>query len=47
MALGLTAVIYYAVALAALAVGLYGLLSLFWLASSTVERSAYLVSSLL
>jgi hypothetical protein len=36
--LSLAAIVYYAVMLVAMVIGLYGLFSLFWLASSAVER---------
>ena len=45
-ALGMTAAVYYAVMLAAFAIGLYGFFSLFWLATSAVERSAHILGTL-
>jgi hypothetical protein len=43
--LGLTAAVYYMVMLAAFVVGLYGLFSLFWLATSAVGRNAQILGS--
>ena len=40
------AIAYYAVMLAAFVVGLYGLLSLFWLASAEIQRSAHILPPL-
>jgi len=45
--LALAAFVYYIVMLAAFIIGLYGFLSLFWLASNTVEHNAQALSSLL
>jgi hypothetical protein len=40
-----TAAIYYVVMLAALMVGLYGLFSLFWLATNSIARNAQISGS--
>jgi len=40
-------VTYYAVMLAAFVIGLYGLFSLFWLASSEIQHNARIVGFLL
>jgi hypothetical protein len=40
-------VTYYAVMLVVFVIGLYGLFSLFWLASSEIQRNARIVGSLL
>jgi hypothetical protein len=40
VALGWVAAVYYTVMLAAFVIGLYGLFSLFWLATSAAARSA-------
>jgi hypothetical protein len=45
--LALAAVVYYAVMLAAFVIGLYGFLSLFWLASNTIRNNAQVISSLI
>lgn len=42
--LGVVAVVYSVVLLAAFAVGMYGLFSLIWLASRAVEQSARAIS---
>jgi hypothetical protein len=44
--LGLTAAVYYTVMLAAFVIGLYGLFSLFWLATSAVGRNAQIPGAL-
>jgi hypothetical protein len=44
--LALASFVYYVVMLAAFVIGLYGFLSLFWLAASAVEHSAQVISSL-
>jgi|GEM_PF-1497840 len=41
-----TAIIYYAVMLAAFVVGLYGFLSLLWMATSALDRNTQLLSAL-
>lgn len=41
-----TAIIYYAVMLAAFVIGLYGFLSLFWMATSALDRTPQLLSAL-
>ena len=41
------AVAYYAVMVAAFVIGLYGLFSLFWLASSEIQHNARIVGFLL
>jgi hypothetical protein len=41
------AVTYYAVMFAAFAIGLYGLFSLFWLASIEIQHNARIVGSVL
>ena len=41
------ALIYYAVLIAGFVVGLYGLISLLWLATGEVERSAHVLGALL
>lgn len=46
VALGLTAAVYYTVMLVAFVVGLYGLFSLFWIATSAVKRNAQILGSL-
>ena len=38
--IGFVAVVYYAVILLALVIGLYGLFSLLWLSTDAIERSA-------
>jgi len=43
----LAAFVYYLVMLAAFIIGLYGFLSLFWLATSAVEHNAQVISMLL
>ena len=44
--LALAAFVYYIVMLGAFVIGLYGLLSLFWLAASTVGNNAQIINSL-
>ena len=44
--LALAAFVYYIVMLTAFVIGLYGLLSLFWLAASSVQNNAQVISSL-
>ena len=41
--LRLAVIVYYAVMLAVFTVGLYGLFSLFWLASAEVARNAHVL----
>ena len=45
--LALAAFVYYIVMLVAFIIGLYGFLSLFWLAANTVEHNAQVISMLL
>lgn len=45
--LALAAFVYYIVMLVAFIIGLYGLLSLFWLASDSIYNSAQVISPLL
>ena len=45
--LALAAFVYYIIMLAAFIIGLYGFLSLFWLATNTVANNAQVISSLL
>jgi hypothetical protein len=42
---GVTAAIYYVVMLAAFAIGLYGLFSLFWLATNSIARNGQILGS--
>jgi len=42
---GVTAAIYYVVMLAAFVIGLYGLFSLFWLATNSIARNAQILGS--
>ncbi|HKP86878.1 MAG TPA: hypothetical protein VJZ26_12315 [Blastocatellia bacterium] len=44
--LALAAFVYYIVMLTAFVIGLYGLLSLFWLAASSAQNNAQVISSL-
>ncbi|HKY05613.1 MAG TPA: hypothetical protein VJQ56_12025 [Blastocatellia bacterium] len=45
-ALGLIAAFYYSLVIAALAIGLYGFFSLFWLATSAFEQTGYAATRL-
>lgn len=45
--LGFATVTYYAVMLAVFVIGLYGLFSLFWLASAEIQHNARIVGVLL
>lgn len=44
-ALRFTTIIYYAVMLAAFVIGLYGFLSLLWMATSALDRTPQLLSA--
>ena len=45
--LGLTTLVYCAVMLVAFVIGLYGLVSLLWIAADTVGRNVQVIGSLL